>query len=57
MKRGFANLPLHGGKAPRWLFARMKKMAGEVAQVICEEFGPNKLLARLSDPAWFQAFG
>ena len=29
MKRGFANLPLHGGKAPRWLFARMKKMAGE----------------------------
>ena len=57
MKRGFANLPLHGGKAPRWLFARMKKMAGAMAEAICEEFGPNELLARLSDPAWFQAFG
>lgn len=57
MKRGFANLPLHGGKAPRWLFARMKKMAGGVAQAICEEFGPDKLLVRLSDPGWFQAFG
>jgi hypothetical protein len=35
----------------------MKKMAGAVAQVICEEFGPDELLVRLSDPAWFQAFG
>ena len=57
MKRGFANLPLHGGKAPRWLFARMRKMAGAMAQVICEEFGPDELLVRLSDPWWFQAFG
>ena len=57
MKRAYANLPLHGGKAPRWLFARMKKMAGAVAEAICEEFGPEELLARLSDPAWFQAFG
>ena len=57
MKRGFANLPLHGGKAPRWLFARMTRMAGAMAQVICEEFGPDALLERLSAPAWFQAFG
>jgi hypothetical protein len=57
MKRGFANLPLHGGKAPRWLFSRMKRMAGAMAQVICEEFGPDELLVRLSDPAWFQALG
>jgi len=57
MKRGYANLPLHGGKAPRWLFNRMRKMAGAVAQTICEEFGPDELLVRLSDPAWFQAFG
>ena len=41
MKRSFANLPLHGGKAPRWLFARMQKMAGAVAETICEEFGPH----------------
>jgi len=57
MKRSTANLPLHGGKAPRWLFSRMKKLAGAVAQVICEEFGPDELLVRLTDPAWFQAFG
>ena len=57
MKRGIANLPLHGGKAPRWLFARMIKMAGAMAEVICEDFGPEELLVRLSDPAWFQAFG
>jgi hypothetical protein len=57
MKRGFANLPLHGGRAPRWLFNRMRTMAGAVAEVICEEFGPEELLSRLSDPWWFQAFG
>ena len=57
MKRGYANLPLHGGKAPRWLFARMTKLAGAVAEAICEDFGPEELLVRLSDPAWFQAFG
>ncbi|MBM4035486.1 MAG: DUF763 domain-containing protein [Planctomycetes bacterium] len=57
MKRGFANLPLHGGRAPRWLFARMVKMAGAIAEAVCQEFGPEELLARLSDPAWFQAFG
>jgi len=57
MKRGIANLPLHGGKAPRWLFARMKRLSGALARVICEEFGPDELLVRLSDPAWFQAFG
>jgi hypothetical protein len=36
---------------------RMVKMAGAVAEVICTEFGPEELLARLSDPWWFQAFG
>ncbi|MFW6107385.1 MAG: DUF763 domain-containing protein [bacterium] len=57
MKRGFADAPLHRGRAPRWLFARMKTLAGAVAETICEEFGPGELLARLSYPWWFQAFG
>jgi hypothetical protein len=35
----------------------MIKMAGAVAEAICQEFGPEELLGRLSEPAWFQAFG
>jgi hypothetical protein len=57
MKRRMAQLPLHGGKAPPWLFRRMTKMAGAVTMAIVEEFGPAEMLRRLSDPWWFQAFG
>ena len=58
MKRtGIANLPLHGGKAPAWLFNRMRKLAREVTLWIVQEFGPAEVLQRLSDPFWFQAFG
>jgi hypothetical protein len=52
-----AQLPLHGGKAPPWLFKRMTKLAGAVTAAIVEEFGPREMLRRLSDPWWFQAFG
>jgi len=58
MKRtGIADLPLHGGKCPGWLFQRMKKLARVLAEIIVYEFGPQELLARLSDPYFFQAFG
>ncbi|MDO8886710.1 DUF763 domain-containing protein [Candidatus Oleimmundimicrobium sp.] len=57
MRTGIANLPLHGGKAPRWLFSRMTKLAREIAIVIVTEFGPEEMLRKLSDPFWFQAFG
>lgn len=56
-KTGVANLPLHSGKAPRWLFDRMKKLAGEITKAIIEEYGPEEMLKRLSDPFWFQSFG
>ncbi|MBN1872202.1 MAG: DUF763 domain-containing protein [Candidatus Omnitrophica bacterium] len=56
-RAGVANLPLHGGKAPRWLFSRMVKLARVLTAVIVEEFGPSEMLARISDPYWFQAFG
>lgn len=52
-----AHLPLHGGKAPAWLFKRMTKLAGAITMAIVDEFGPGEMLARLSDPWWFQAFG
>ncbi len=57
MRTGLANLPLHYGKAPRWLFSRMVKLAREITTVIVGEFGPEEMLRRLSDPFWFQAFG
>ena len=56
-RTGIANLPLHGGKAPRWLFARMTKLAREITIAITTEFGSEEMLRRLSDPFWFQAFG
>ena len=56
-RTGVANLPLHGGKAPRWLFERMTKLAREICIVVVEEFGPEEMLRKISDPYWFQAFG
>src|SRR5208283_3089025 len=56
-RTGIANLPLHGGKAPPWLFERMVKLAREITIVIVSDFGPDEMLQRLSHPYWFQAFG
>ncbi len=57
MRTGTANLPLHGGKAPRWLFSRMVGLAREIASAVVWEYGRDELLLRLSDPFWFQALG
>jgi hypothetical protein len=57
MHTGVANLPLHGGRAPVWLFRRMSSLAREIARIIIEEEGEGSLLVRLSDPFWFQALG
>ena len=57
MRTGIAHLPLHYGKAPAWLFGRMKKLAAEISYVIVKEYGTDEFLNRLSDPYWFQAFG
>lgn len=54
---GFASLPLHGGKAPAWLFQRMVRLSREIVQFIAAEQGAHELLRRLADPFWFQAFG
>jgi len=55
-RTGVAALPLHGGKAPPWLFRRMVRLAGALSGAISEEYGNDELLRRLSDPYWFQAF-
>jgi hypothetical protein len=56
-RTGIANLPLHYGKAPRWLFERMVKLAREITVAIVADFGAPEMLRRLAHPYWFQAFG
>jgi hypothetical protein len=57
MRTGTANLPLHGGRAPRWLFERMTRLAREIMCYMASEFGSEQILNRMSDPFWFQALG
>jgi uncharacterized protein len=57
MKKGYADLPLHGGKAPAWLFERMILLSREISQIIIEYFGKEEFLNKISDPIWFQSFG
>ena len=57
MRTGIAHLPLHYGKAPSWLFQRMKSLSREIALFIIDAYGVEEMLFRLSDPFWFQAFG
>jgi len=54
-KTGVANLPLHHGKAPRWLFKRMVLLSKAIVEIIIYEYGMNEFLRRISDPFWFQA--
>lgn len=56
MKTGTANLPLHPGKAPRWLFERMVRLSDAIAEAIVYEWSQEEFLRRLSNPFWFQAF-
>ena len=56
-RTGTAHLPLHGGRAPAWLFGRMVQLAREITIHIVSEYGSDEMLRRLSDPFWFQAFG
>ena len=57
MRTGTADLPLHGGRAPRWLFERMTLLAREMGLAILSEEGTPGLMRRIADPVWFQAFG
>jgi len=57
MKLGTADLPLHRGRAPKWLFGRMAQLAREVSEIVVLEHGTAGFLARISDPFWFQALG
>lgn len=53
-KVGIATLPLHGGKAPAWLFKRMVLLAKPIFKILYDMEGPEGILRRLSDTYWFQ---
>ena len=58
MKRsGSADLPLHNGYVPQWLYERMARLGFAITEAIIEEYGRNAFLSRMSDPFWFQSFG
>lgn len=58
MKRsGSADLPLHNGSVPKWLYERMAKLGFAITEAIIEEYGRKEFLSRMSDPFWFQSFG
>jgi uncharacterized protein len=54
---GIAQLPLHGGKAPAWLFQKMVRLGREITRLIIEDDGPQTFLQRIADPYWLQSLG
>ena len=58
MKRsGSADLPLHNGHVPKWLYERMARLGYAITEAIIAEYGVNAFLSRMSDPFWFQSLG
>ncbi len=53
---GIAELPLHSGAVPRWLYEYMLRLGRAIIEVLVEEYGPGEVVKRFSDPFWFQAF-
>ncbi|MEM0106617.1 MAG: DUF763 domain-containing protein [Candidatus Micrarchaeaceae archaeon] len=49
-------LPLHGGKAPKWLFYRMVKLSNAIAEIAIDEYGEDRFISMISNSNWFQAF-
>jgi hypothetical protein len=56
-RSGSADLPLHGGRVPRWLANRMTRLGALMAEAIVREYGRDEFLRRLAHPFWFQSFG
>ena len=57
MRTGIANLPLHWGKTPPWLFNMMRRLARQIIEACVVEFGPHEFLRKIASPFWFQALG
>lgn len=56
-RTGSADLPLHGGRVPKWLAERMAALGAIITQALVHHYGRDAFLERLSHPFWFQSFG
>jgi len=56
-RSGSADLPLHGGRVPRWLGERMTRLGAIICEAVVQDYGRDELLRRLAHPFWFQSFG
>ena len=56
-KAGTADLPLHYGTVPPWLFERMTKLGLAITEQILTNKGKDDFLSRMSSPFWFQSLG
>src|SRR6202167_4804545 len=54
---GTAVLPLHWGRVPPWLSARMAALGRVITEAVILHYGRDEFLRRLAHPHWFQAFG
>jgi hypothetical protein len=52
---GTALLPLHFGKVPQFYLERISKLGEAIVESVVQEYGPNEVLTRFSDPLWFQS--
>jgi hypothetical protein len=41
---GSADLPLHGGRVPHWLGARMARLGAIITEAIVHEYGRDEFL-------------
>jgi uncharacterized protein len=57
LRAGSADLPLHGGRVPKWLADRMTRLGAVMCEAIVHHYGRDELLRRLAHPFWFQSFG
>jgi len=56
-RSGSADLPLHSGRVPHWLAARMADLGAVITEAIVHHYGREEFLSRLAHPFWFQSFG
>ncbi len=56
-RAGSADLPLHGGRVPKWLSDRMTRLGAVITEAIVQHYGRDEFLRRLASPFWFQSFG
>ncbi|MBN9217321.1 MAG: DUF763 domain-containing protein [Mesorhizobium sp.] len=56
-RSGSADLPLHGGRVPKWLGERMTRLGAVMCEAVIHHYGRDELLRRLAHPFWFQSFG